>query len=420
MAGEAQDNPTAGNPPATSSPRTARAGALHRRPWLRTVLRIVVVLAVIGTAIFWWQSRKYEDTDDAQVDGYINPISARVSGHVVKVFVDDGQFVKAGTELVEIDDRDYQVAVEHARADYLDAVANSQAAQYNVPISRVGSSSQIQSAREDVSNAEAGVAAADKAVEEAEARLVEAEANARTANLDEGRYKLLIVKKEISQQQYDQAVAAATSANATVTAAQARVRSAQETVKQAKARLGQARAALANAQITPKQISATEALARGNQAKAAKLKASLDQAELNLSYTHVYAPVDGVVGNRGVDVGENVQAGQLMLSLVPRNDVWVTANFKETQLEHMRAGQHVEISVDALGGETFDGTVTSIGGATGSRFSLLPPENATGNYVKVVQRVPVRIDFNDRGKSGFNQDGRLRPGLSVTPKVRVR
>lgn len=407
-------------PPAAPLPAAPRAGLFQRKPWIRAALRVLLVVLLIGAAFYWWNSRKYEETDDAQVDGHIDPISARVSGHVVRVNVEDGQYVKAGTLLVEIDDRDYQVAVERARGEYMDAVGSSQAAQFNVPISQVGSSSQIQSARADVTNAEAGVSAAEKQVEEAQARLVQAQANARTANLDQGRYQSLIVKKEISQQQYDQVVAAAISANATVDAATASVRSAQEAVKQARARMGQAQASLSNAQITPKQISATQARARAGEAQADKYKASLDQAELNLSYTRVFAPVDGVVGNRGVQVGENVQAGQEMLSLVPLNDIWVTANFKETQLEHMRPGQRVEIAVDALGGQKFNGAVTSIGGATGSRFSLLPPENATGNYVKVVQRVPVRIDFSDRQKSEFNQDGRLRPGLSVAPSVRVR
>jgi membrane fusion protein (multidrug efflux system) len=378
------------------------------------------VLLLIAAAAFWWQSRKFEDTDDAEVDGHIDPISARVSGHVVKVNVEEGQFVHAGAVLVEIDPSDYQVAVDRARADYMDAAASADAARLGVPISQVGSSSQIHSAQADVLNAEAGVTAATRQVEEVDARLVEAEANARTANLDQARYQQLIGKKEISQQQFDQSVSAATSANAAVTAARASIRSSQELVKQAKARQEQAQAALANARISPKQVSATQAQARAGDANAAKLHASLEQAELNLSYTRIVAPADGVIGTRNAQIGQNVQPGQEMLSIVPLKDVWVTADFKETQLEHMRAGQHVEIEVDALGGQKLPGTVTSIGGATGSKYSLLPPENATGNYVKVVQRVPVRIDFDDRQNSNFNQDGRLRPGLSVDPTVRVR
>ncbi len=406
------------NKPSAAAAR--EKGILKRNPWLAMLLRALVVLLLIGTAVFWWQSRRFEDTDDAEVDGHIDPISARVSGHVAKVNVEEGQFVKAGTVLVEIDDSDYRVAVDRARGDYMDAAASSEAAQLGVPISQVGSSSQIHSAQADVLNAEAGVTAADRQVEEAQARLVEAEANARTANLDKARYQTLVGKKEVSQQQYDQAEAAATSANATVTAANAEVRSSQEVVKQAKARLEQSQAALTNAQISPKQISATQARARAGEGNAEKLHASLEQAELNLGYTRVVAPADGIVGSRNVQLGQNVQVGQEMLTIVPLKEIWVTADFKETQLEHMRAGQHVEIEVDALGGQKFGGTVTSIGGATGAKFSLLPPENATGNYVKVVQRVPVRIDFDNRQSADFNQDGRLRPGLSVVPSVRVR
>jgi membrane fusion protein (multidrug efflux system) len=404
----------------TAVPEQPKAGLFERKPWLSLLLRVLVVVAVIAAALYWWQSRKFENTDDAQVDGHIYPVSARVSGHIVKVNVEEGQFVKAGTVIVEIDDSDYKVAVERAQADLMDAQAGSDAAKYNVPISQVGSSSQIHSAQADVLNSEAGITAASKQVEEAQARLIQAQANAATANADQARYATLVGKKEISQQQYDQAVAAATSANATVTAAEAGVRSAQEVVKQMRARLGQSKASLDNAQITPKQISVTEARARAGEAQAARSKASLDQAQLNLSYTKIIAPVDGVVGNRNAQVGQNVQVGQEMLSIVPLKDIWVTANFKETQLEHMRPGQSVQVEVDALGGQKFNGKVTSIGGATGARFSLLPPENATGNYVKVVQRIPVRIDFDDVAKPDFNQDGRLRPGLSVDPEVRVR
>jgi membrane fusion protein (multidrug efflux system) len=395
-------------------------GLLERKPWLLITLRVLLVILVIGAAIYWWNSRKYEDTDDAQVDGYIYPLSARVSGHVVKVTVEEGQFVKAGTMLVEIDDRDYQVAVDRARADYMDSVASAEAAGLNVPITQVGSSSQIHSAEADVLNAEAGITSASRQVEEAQARLVQAQANAKTANDDVARYSLLIAKKEISQQQFDNAQSSAAAANAVVSASEAALRSAEQIVTQSRARLNQAQAALANAQITPKQISATEARARAGEAAAAKAKAALEQAELNLSYTRIVAPVDGVVGNRNAQIGQNVQVGQELISIVPLNNIWVTANYKETQLEYMHPGEHVEIKVDALGGKKFKGTVTHIGGATGAKFSLLPPENATGNYVKVVQRVPVRIDFNDRGKPDFNADGGLRPGLSVVPEVRVR
>lgn len=398
----------------------AKAGLFERKPWLGAALKLLVVIALIGAVAFWWYSRKYEDTDDAQIDGHIYPISARVAGHITKVNVEEGQFVKAGTVLVEIDDTDYKVAVEQARAAFLDASAAKEAAQFGVPIVQVGSRSQISSAQADVLNAQAGIIASEKQVEEAQARLIQAEAQAKTVNADLARYGQLIAKKEISQQQYDQATAAATSANAMVTAAQAGVHSAQEMAKQARARLSQAQANLANAQITPKQVSVTEARARASEAVADRYKAQLDQAQLNLGYTRIVAPVDGIVGNRNAQIGQNIAAGQELLSIVPLKDIWVTANFKETQLEFMRPGQEVEIKVDALGGQKFRGKITSIGGATGARYSLLPPENATGNYVKVVQRLPVRIDFEGRDAADFNQDGRLRPGMSVGPDVRVR
>ncbi|MDR3763696.1 MAG: HlyD family secretion protein [Acidobacteriota bacterium] len=404
----------------TPAPAESKAGLMERKPWLAVALRVLVVVGLIGAVAFWWYSRKYEDTDDAQIDGYIYPISTRISGHIVKVNVEDGQFVKAGTVLAEIDDTDYQVAVVQANAAYLDATASSEAANFGVPISEVGSRAQINSAQADVINAQAGIASADKQVDEARARLIQAEANAKTANLDLARYGQLVGKKEISQQQYDQASAASTSANAQVDAARAAVHSAQEIAKQARARLSQAHAGLENAQVTPKNVALTAARARATEATAGRYKAQLDQAQLNLSYTKVIAPVDGVVGNRNAQVGQNVQPGQELLSLVPLKNIWVTANFKETQLEFMRPGQEVTIKADALGGQKFKGRVTSIGGATGARFSLLPPENATGNYVKVVQRIPVRIDFEGIDKPDFNQDGRLRPGLSVEPDVRVR
>jgi membrane fusion protein (multidrug efflux system) len=391
-----------------------------RRKWLFLLLRVFVVLLVIGAALYWWESRKYEKTDDAQIDGHIHPISSRIDGHVVKIHAEAGDFVKAGTVLVEIDSGDYRVAVERARAEYMHALATAEEAQLGVPISQAGSTSRIHTAEAAVLSAEAGVTAANSRVSEAEARLTQAQAGARTANLDLARYSELVEKKEISRQQFDQAEAAATSSNSEVAGATAALHSSREAVKQANARLAQARAELANARISPKEVAASQARARADEAAVAKYKALLDQAELNLGYTRIVAPTDGIVGNRTVQLGQNVEAGQELLAVVPLHQIWVTANFKETQLGLMRPGQKVEIKVDALGGEKFHGTVTSIGGATGARFSLLPPENATGSYVKVVQRIPVRIELDGHDGPGFNKDGRLRPGLSVVPSVRVR
>ena len=391
-----------------------------RNPRVKGIILIVVLFLLIGAFLFWWHSRQWVDTDDAEVDGHIYTVNARVGGEIIKVSVDDGQFVHAGDVLVQIDPKDYQVALDKAQADYDDAAAAAQAAELNVPITTVGSTTQISSADADVLNANAGIAAARQQADAAQAQLVEAQANARKLNADVERYRTLVGKREIAQQQFDQAVAAAEASNATVNAREASVRAAAEQVRQAEARAAQAKANLANAQVTPKQIAVTRARSESAKAQADQKRAALEQAKLNLQYATILAPVDGVVGRRAVQVGQNVQAGTDLFAIVPMRDVWVTANFKETQLALMRPGQPVDIKVDTYGGRVWHAHVTAIGGATGSRYSLLPPENATGNYVKVVQRIPVRIDFDDRNQSEFNRDGQLRPGMSVTPDVKVR
>jgi len=391
----------------------------ERNPRARTVLFVVLIAALIGVAWYWWDSRRWESTDDAQIDGHIYPISARVGGQVVKVNVDDGQFVHKGDVLVQIDSTDYKVALERAQAEYQDAMANHAAAQAGVPIADVGSASQIHSASADVSMAQAGVLAAQKQMEAAQAQIVEAEANAKKLNVDVERYKMLLDKHEISQQQFDQATAAATAANATVTARKASLVAAQEQIRMAQSRVDQANAGMRNAQVTPKQVEAMRARATAAEAQTQRYKAALDQAQLNLGYTTIVAPVDGIIGKRSVQIGQNVGPGQDLMAVVPLRDIWVTANFKETQLAHMLPGQPVKVKVDTYGGRQWHGHVTSLGAATGAKYSLLPPENATGNYVKVVQRIPVRIDFDNNDKPDFNQDGLLRPGMSVLPNVNV-
>ena len=397
-----------------------RESFFARNPRARGIIFIVVLVLLVGAILFWWHSRKFVDTDDAQVDGHIYTVNARVGGQVVKVLADDGQFVHAGDVLVQIDPKDYEVALAKAQADYDDAAATARAADLNVPITTVGSTSQISSADADLLNSNAGVAGAQQQADAAQAQLIEAQANAKKLNADVERYRALMLKKEIAQQQFDQAVAAAEGANATVAARQASVRASQEQVRQAESRVAQAKANLANAQATPKQIGVTKAKAQSASAQAGQKKAALEQAKLNLQYATIVSPVDGVIGRRAVQMGQNIQPGTDLFAIVPMRDVWVTANFKETQLSLMKPGQPVEVKVDTYGGHSWHGHVSSIGGATGSRYSLLPPENATGNYVKVVQRIPVRIDFDDNDRSDFNQDGRLRPGMSVTPDVKVR
>jgi membrane fusion protein (multidrug efflux system) len=394
--------------------RERRRSAL-RNPRVRIGLILAAVVIVVGGILAWRYFTSYESTDDAQIDGHLNPISARVSGHVLKLNVDDNQYVQAGTVLVEIDPTDYQVAVERAKADYADAVAAADAARVNVPITSVSTSGQVSAAQADVTSARAGIAAATQQYQAAKARLLEAQANNTKAQSDLRRYKQLVDKQEISQQQYDQAVAAAQSSAAAVEAASANVSATEQQVIQARGKLDQAEANLRTAGTGPKQVAAIRSRAAAAEAQVQRKKADLDQAELNLTYTKVVAPVTGIVSNRTVEVGENIQPGQQLMKIVPLEDVWVTANFKENQLRHMRPGQPATISVDA-NGKDYKGHVDSIAGASGARFSLLPPENATGNYVKVVQRIPVKIVF-DPGQLKAHE---LRPGMSVEPKVWIR
>jgi membrane fusion protein (multidrug efflux system) len=379
--------------------------------WL--IIAIVIVIAGAGIWLFHYYST-FETTDDAQVDGHINPISARVGGYILTVNVNDNQYVDAGTVLAQIDPKDYQVAVDKAKADLASAEATALAASRNVPITTVNSASQLASANADVTDMQAGILAAQGQADAAKAALAEAQANDVKAQADLARYKQLVAKQEVSQQQYDQAVAAAAASAASVTAARASATAAGEMVHEAQGKLLQAGASVRSAQLAPQQVDVSKAQFSSADALVAQKKSQLEQALLNLQYCTIVAPVAGVV-NKNVEIGMNVQPGQQLLSIVPLDDVWVTANFKETQLRYMRPGQPVEISVDAYG-RKYKGRVDSIAGATGSLFSLLPPENATGNYVKVVQRVPVKIVLDP----GSNKDHLLRPGMSVTPKVEVK
>jgi membrane fusion protein (multidrug efflux system) len=374
----------------------------------------IVVLLVVGFFL-WRYFASYEDTDDAQIDGHLNSISARVSGHVLKLLVEDNQYVPMGTPLIEIDPKDYQVALDKAKADYADAMATADAARVNVPITSVNTTSQTSSAQADVDNATAGIATARQQYSAAQAQLAEAEANNVKAQNDLVRYKQLVDKEEISQQQYDQAVAAAHAGTAAVDAARASASAADHQVRQAQSRLAQAQANLRAASTGPQQVATIQARAQSAEAQAETKKAALDQAELNLGYTVIVAPVNGVVTNRTVEVGQNVSIGQELMKVINLDDIWVTANFKETQLKHMQVGQRATIHVDT-NGRDYNAHVQSIAGASGAITSLLPPENATGNYVKVVQRIPVKITFDP----GETKEHVLRPGMSVEPKVWVK
>jgi membrane fusion protein, multidrug efflux system len=388
---------------------------------------IPVVLLFAGYGIYQKYFAHRETTDDAQIDGHINPVAAKVSGHVVAIRVEDNQQVKADTLVVEIDPTDYKVALERAKADLAAAQSGVQAAQNQVPMTSTTTSSQSNLAAAGVEQAEQAKAVALRDVEtfrakleSSQARVRETEANYTKAMQDLQRMKLLIEKDEVSRQQYDAAVAQADAARASRDSAQAGVEestraiaTSQARAAQAEARIKEAKASLQATQTAPQQIAISRSNLQTALARVKLAEAVLKQAELNLQYTQVKAPIDGFVSQRKVELGQYVQIGQPLLALVPLHNIWVTANFKENQLKNMRQGQKAVITVDAYGGRKYEGHIDSIAAATGARFSLLPPENATGNYVKVVQRVPVKIVI-DRGEDDWHP---LRPGLSVIATV---
>jgi membrane fusion protein, multidrug efflux system len=374
------------------------------------ILLAAVALLVIGFFL-WRYFSSYESTDDAQVDVHLFPVSARISGYVIAVHVGDNQYVHKGDLLVEIDPTDYKVAVDQAKANLANAEATAQSLNITVPITSVNTESQLKSTASDVDNANAGIIAAQKQLVAAHAQVEQAEANDVKIQDDLRRYKLLVDKKEVAEQVYDQALAAAKSSTANVAAAHANEAAAQQAVDQAQSRLASSQANHQYAETGPQQVSSTRSRAHAAVADVEQKRALLEQAELNLQYTKIYAPVTGEV-NKTVVEGLNVQPGQQLLTVVPLDEVWITANFKETQLRHMKVGQKAKIKVDS-NGRTYNGHVDSIAGATGPLFSLLPPENATGNYVKIVQRIPVKIVL----EQGENKDLQLRPGMNVDPSV---
>jgi membrane fusion protein (multidrug efflux system) len=398
----------------TRDTKSAPGGGSRYKPskTRRNVLiGIAVLVTVVGGIFLWRYLSSYESTDDAQVDVHLYPVSARISGYVVRVNVGDNQYVQKGTVLVEIDPKDYEVAVEQAKANLASAEATAQSLNITVPITSVNSTSQINFTTSGVDDANAGIVAAEKQLAAAQAQLEQTKANDVKAQDDLMRYKALVDKQEVSEQTYDDALAASRSSTAAISAATANEAAAQQFVQQARSRLAQSEASRLNAETGPQQVSSTQARARAAIADVEQKRAILEQAELNLQYTKIVAPVSGEV-NKTVVEGLNVQPGQQLLTVVPLDEVWVTANFKETQLRHVQVGQKADIQADS-NGRKFKGHVDSIAGATGPLFSLLPPENATGNYVKIVQRVPVKIVL----EPGENRDHQLRPGMNVVPDV---
>lgn len=403
-----------------------RTSRFTRQPrFLLLAGAMLLVLAGVGAWLYTTAGR--ESTDDAQVDAHVTPIAARVGGTVRALPVVENQQVAAGTVLVELDPRDYEIAVAKARAELADAEAGAVAARSTVPVTSAAATGTLSTAAGALAQTRAAVEQAEKEIEQARARLAvaqarrrEVEANLTRTSRDVERLRGLLAKDEVSQQHFDATVAAADvqraamdSASSLITEAEAGIRVAESRLAQARAGEQQARAGLTSAESAPEQVAATRARATSAEARVQQARAHLDQAEANLQYTVIRAPRAGAVSRKSAQVGQVIQAGQPLMALVPLDDVWVTANFKETQLQRMRPGQRVTVTVDAYGGRSYAGKVESLAAATGARFSLLPPENATGNYVKVVQRVPVKIVLD----AGQDPERILRPGMSVVPTV---
>jgi membrane fusion protein, multidrug efflux system len=434
MSQQVADTVDADTPRSTNGTDPEDSGGIFRKLRRRPLLVIILVIVVAALAVGGFKAYGYysvrESTDDAQIDAHVNPISARVSGTVTKVNIEENQYVQAGTVLFEIDPRDYQVSLQHAEANLADAEAAARAAATRVPVTSTTSQSGIQTANAGVQQAQAAAASVGREVEAARARLGSAQAQARQAEAnstkaaqDLERMKILISKDEISRQQYDAAVAAADAARAQREAAESAIREAERGIEAVQARHTQAESGVLRAKAelqatstAPQEVAISRANAAAAAARVEQARAAVQQAKLNLEYTTVKSPVTGIVGRRNVETGQVVQPGQPLVAIVPMADVWVTANFKETQLHYMKPGQPAVISVDAYGGREYRGHVDSISAATGARFSLLPPENATGNYVKVVQRVPVKILI----EKGQDAEDYLRPGMSVYATVRIK
>lgn len=445
-------------PPVKEEPPPAPvARPFYKRRPVQIVAAVVVLVGLFFGVRYWLYARSHESTDDAFIEGHIIQISPKVSGYVARVHVDDNQQVKAGDLLVEIDARDYEVRLQQARSALDAARARENEAQSNVSLTRATTAANVQQARATVSRAQTAVATsraaagstanratqAGSAISTAEANLAQAQAQVKAAQAeairtkaDVQRYQSLLEKDEISQQQVDSAVAADRTAEAELEVARNRVAAAvaqvnemrasqaaaAETARQsvtqiagAQAGVAEAAGRLAQANTAPQQVAVSEAQAQTAKANTEQLAAQVAQAELELSYTKIYAPEDGRVTRKSVEEGAYIQIGQPLLAVVP-GDVWVIANFKEDQVGRIVPGQAVEIRVDTYRDKTFKGHVDSIQAGTGARFSLLPPENATGNYVKVVQRVPVKIVFDEPP----DPKHMLAPGMSVVPEVAVR
>jgi len=389
-----------------------------RRSLSRWILLIAFAAIAAAALTAWWvHAQRFESTDDAQIEGHLNSISARISGTVAAINpqVENNQSVEAGTLLIELDPNDYQVALEHARADLVKREAASRSAAVNVPITNANAFSQLYAAEAARDEAAATVDAEEANLSAAQHKVQQDEALYARAERDRARYQALVEKREISRSEYDARETEAIAAAQALASDRAIVASAQQRITQARSRVTQKEAEVEAGRTAPQQVIEAQARLQSSIGEADQARADVRTAELNLGYTKIYAPVSGIIGRKTVEIGQRVQPGQSLLSIVPLDDIWVTANFKETQLKLMRPGQPARIHVDTFD-RYYDGTIDNLPAAAGTLFSLLPPENASGNFVKVVQRLPVRIRFNP------DQDPqhKLRPGMSVEPTVLVR
>ncbi len=401
------------SPAGSSATPTPRKAAGSRR---RLVLASVLGALALGGAVYWAHARHFEDTDDAQIDGDISNVSPRVSGNVLAVHVDENQVVKEGDVLAEIDPADLVIAVAQAKAAVAQAQAQLDAEDPSVPILETSNKSAVATARSDLQGATAALGAARKDVQQLSAQLAQARANDRTAQLEKARSEKLLAQGAISQSDYDTHINSATASSASVDALEQSLAAAQDRVVQQQAQLAAIQSRLTEVQSNaPRQVASRQASVIMRQAALDLAKAQLAQAQNNLGYTRILAPISGIVAKKSIAVGDHVAPGQLVVAISQIDQLYVTANYRETQLERLRPGQPASVHVDALDLD-LHGSVESVGGATGSRLSVLPPENASGNYVKVVQRIPVRIKL-DAGQAGLE---RLRIGMSVEPQVTVR
>jgi membrane fusion protein (multidrug efflux system) len=385
--------------------------------WKRILGGGVAVAAIAAGVVYWLDARHYETTDDAQVDGHFAQLSSRISGTVTYVnpLVENDRYVKAGTLLLALDPRDYEASLEHAKANLETREAEIRTAELQVPITNAAAYSQLTVAEAARQEALQAVAAAEAELVQAQHRVQQDEAIADRAERDRVRYQSLVEKREISRSYYDERATEATATAQTLAADRAAVAAAEQKIAQARSVVAEREARITGARTAPQQVQNARAQVASARGSLAETRADVHTAELNLSYTRIYAPVSGVVGHKTVELGHRVEPGQTLLTIVPVDDIWITANFKETQLRRMRAGEPVTIHVDSFDRD-YTGEVEDLAGAAGPLFSLFPPENASGNYVKIVQRFPIRIKLD----KDQDPEQNLRPGMSVECKVRVR